>query len=237
MSPSQGRPDETTNVTSFALFAGISEDQAERLRAAMSPIRLRRGDVLFREGDEADKLYLIQTGKMKLGTSSPGNRENLLAVLGKGEIIGELTLFDPGARTATATAVTSANLLQLSHEAFVEWLDQNPAASMQLLKALAQRLRRTNEVVGGLVFFDVPGRIAKALLDLAEQFGEETADGTQVVQHHLTQEELAHLVGSSRETVNKTLTDFANRGWIKLDGRSVRLLDRAHLARRSAAAP
>ncbi|MDR3360632.1 MAG: Crp/Fnr family transcriptional regulator [Bifidobacteriaceae bacterium] len=233
MSDTQERPDGSAIITSSGLFADISQDQAERLRQAMSPVRLKRGQVLFREGEPADRLYLIQTGKMKLGNSSPGSRENLLAVLGKGEIIGELTLFDPGARTATATAVTPVNLLELSHEAFVEWLEENPAASQHLLKALARRLRRTNEAVGGMVFYDVSGRVAKALLDLADQFGEMTEDGAELVQHSLTQEELAHLVGSSRETVNKVLTDYANRGWIKLDARAVYILDHQHLRKRA----
>ncbi|MDR2454941.1 MAG: Crp/Fnr family transcriptional regulator [Bifidobacteriaceae bacterium] len=222
-----------TVVLSSGLFAGISQEQAERLRRAMVSVHLARGEVLFREGDPANRLYLIQTGKIKLGTTSPDNRETLLAVLGKGEIIGELTLFDPGARTATAAAVTASDLLELSHEAFVEWLEENPAASKHLLQALARRLRRTNEAVGGLVFTDVPGRVAKALLDLADQFGESLEDGTVLVRHSLTQEELAHLVGSSRETVNKSLAEYAARGWIKLDGRAVRILNPDHLAKRA----
>jgi CRP-like cAMP-binding protein len=103
---------------------------------------------------------------------------------------------------------------------------------VQLLRALAQRLRRTNEAMADLVFSDVPGRVAKALLDLAEKFGDDESDGVRV-RHDLTQEELAQLVGASRETVNKALSDFANRGWLRLEGRTVLLLDRERLARRA----
>ncbi|MDR2252912.1 MAG: Crp/Fnr family transcriptional regulator [Bifidobacteriaceae bacterium] len=220
-------------VTSSGLFAGISPEQEERLRAAMTSVRLARGDVLFKEGEPADRLYIVLSGKMKLGHTSSDRRENLLAVLGPGEMIGELTLFDPGARTATAAAITAAELLELTHAAFVEWLEANPAASQHLLQAMAQRLRRTNAALGSVVFFDVPSRVAKALLSLAEQFGEKTADGLELVRHSLTQEELAHLVGSSRETVNKALADYAARGWIKLDGRSVYILDRRNLEKRA----
>jgi CRP-like cAMP-binding protein len=170
---------------------------------------------------------------IKLGRTSPDGRENLLAVLGKGEFIGELTLFDPGPRTATATAVVRTDLLELSHQALSEWLDQNPAVSKHLLQQLARRLRRTNETVTDLIFADVPGRVAKALLDLADRFGENTAEGVYVT-HGLTQEELAHLVGASRETVNKALAEFIARSWIRLEGRSVRLLDIERLARRAA---
>jgi CRP-like cAMP-binding protein len=97
---------------------------------------------------------------------------------------------------------------------------------------LAQRLRRTNEAVGDLVFSDVPGRVAKALIDLGDRFGKSNAEGL-LVNHDLTQEELAQLVGASRETVNKALADFAGRGWLKLDGRSVLITDVDRLSKRS----
>ncbi|MEI7723383.1 MAG: Crp/Fnr family transcriptional regulator, partial [Actinomycetota bacterium] len=108
----------------------------------------------------------------------------------------------------------------------------NPEVSLQLLTRLSQRLRRTNEAVGDLVFSDVPGRVAKALIDLGDRFGKTTAEGL-LVNHDLTQEELAQLVGASRETVNKALADFAGRGWLKLDGRSVLITDVERLGKRS----
>jgi CRP-like cAMP-binding protein len=123
-------------------------------------------------------------------------------------------------------------LHSLSHEKVIPWLKQNPEVSLQLLARLAQRLRRTNEAVGDLVFSDVPGRVAKALIDLGDRFGKTTAEGL-LVNHDLTQEELAQLVGASRETVNKALADFAGRGWLKLDGRSVLITDVERLSKRS----
>jgi len=96
----------------------------------------------------------------------------------------------------------------------------------------AQRLRRTNNALSDLVFSDVPGRVARALLDLGEKFGQQTPEGLNVT-HDLTQEELAQLVGASRETVNKALADFAGRGWVRLESRSVLLLDQERLARRA----
>jgi CRP-like cAMP-binding protein len=111
-------------------------------------------------------------------------------------------------------------------------LRQNPEVSLQLLTRLSQRLRRTNEAVGDLVFSDVPGRVAKALIDLGDRFGKTTPEGL-LVNHDLTQEELAQLVGASRETVNKALADFAGRGWLKLDGRSVLIADVDRLSKRS----
>jgi CRP-like cAMP-binding protein len=171
-------------------------------------------------------------GKIKLGTTSNDGRESLLAVLGPGEMFGELSLFDPGPRTSTATALTETTLLGLGHEALGPWLTGRPGVGQALLKALAQRLRRTNENLSDLVFSDVPGRVAKALVELNEKFGEKRPEGF-YVEHDLTQEELAQLVGASRETVNKALADFVQREWIKLEPRAVLLLDLERLARRS----
>jgi CRP-like cAMP-binding protein len=171
-------------------------------------------------------------GKIKLGTTSNDGRENLLAVLGPGEMFGELSLFDPGPRTATATALTDTVLLGLGHEALGPWLTGNPGVGEALLKALAQRLRRTNENLSDLVFSDVPGRVAKALVELNEKFGEKRSEGF-YVEHDLTQEELAQLVGASRETVNKALADFVQREWIKLEPRAVLLLDVERLEKRA----
>ena len=153
---------------------------------SMTASHLERGDILFREGDRGDRLYVIGEGKIKLGRTSVDGRENLLAVLGPGEMFGELSLFDPGARTATATAVAETQLIALGHDDLNEFLSGRPAVAATLLAALARRLRRTNEALADLVFTDVPGRVAKALLDLSSRFGHPSDDGV-LVPHDLTQ--------------------------------------------------
>jgi CRP-like cAMP-binding protein len=213
------------------LFTALDDVAAASLLANMVSVKISKGSVLFAEGDEGDQLYVIAEGKLKLGTSSGDGRENLLSILGPGEMFGELSLFDPGPRTSTATAVTDAKLLSLGQEKLLPWLAENPKVALQLLARLAQRLRRTNEAVGDLVFSDVPGRVAKALIDLGERFGKKTEEGL-FVHHDLTQEELAQLVGASRETVNKALADFAGRNWLKLDGRAVLITDLERLSKR-----
>jgi CRP/FNR family transcriptional regulator, cyclic AMP receptor protein len=218
-------------VRKAPLFTALDEAAAASLRASMDSVKIAKGSILFAEGDEGDHLYVIVEGKLKLGTSSGDGRENLLSILGPGEMFGELSLFDPGPRTSTATAVTDARLLSLGQEKLIPWLAENPQVALQLLARLAQRLRRTNEAVGDLVFSDVPGRVAKALIDLGERFGKQTDEGL-FVHHDLTQEELAQLVGASRETVNKALADFAGRNWLKLDGRAVLITDFERLSKR-----
>ncbi len=214
------------------LFSALDDEAATALRSSMDDSRLRRGEVLFREGDEGDQLYIVTEGKVKLGRTSADGRENLLAILGPGQMFGELSLFDPGPRSATVTAVTDTTFSSLSHEDLLRWLDGRPAVARGLLTQLAGRLRHANDVVADLVFSDVPGRVAKALLDLAERFGRTADDGVHV-HHDLTQEELAQLVGASRETVNKALADFASRGWLRLEQRSVVILDVDRMSRRS----
>ena len=170
-------------VRQAPLFAALSDEDAQALLQRMSRARIERGDVLFEEGEPGDRLYVITSGKVKLGRRSPDGRENLLAVLGPGEMFGELSLFDPGARTTTATAVAGTDLVGLGHAELTEFVSTRP-------------------------------EVAEALLDL-------------------TQEELAQLVGASRETVNKALADFAGRGWLKLEARAVTLLDVERLQRRA----
>ena len=214
------------------LFSGVDEDSAAVLEDSMAASTLTRGDVLFNEGDTGNQLYVVIEGKIKLGRTSADGRENLLAILGPGQMFGELSFFDPGPRSATATAVTDVELKSLGHDALSPVLASHPDVALALLHQLAGRLRRTNEVVGDLVFSDVPGRVAKALLDLAGRFGRKADDGVHV-NHDLTQEELAQLVGASRETVNKALADFASRGWMRLEPRSVVILDLERLQRRA----
>lgn len=218
-------------VRTAPLFTALDDDAAASLRASMSSVRVNKGDTLFKEGDDGDRLYVVVEGKLKLGTSSGDGRENLLSILGPGEMFGELSLFDPGPRTATATAVTDTRLLALANDQVIGWVTRHPQVSLQLLGRLAQRLRRTNEVLADLVFADVPGRVAKALIDLGTRFGIQKDDGLHV-NHDLTQEELAQLVGASRETVNKALADFASRGWVRLEPRAVVVLDYERLSKR-----
>jgi CRP/FNR family transcriptional regulator len=219
-------------LATVPLFAALEDDTAALLASALTTRTVLRGHVVFSEGDTGDRLFVVLDGKVKISRAALDGRENLLAVLGPGEMFGELSLFDPGSRTATATAITECTLASLDHDDLRPLLLQQPAVAVQLLRALAQRLRRTNEAMADLVFSDVPGRVAKALLDLAEKFGVEESDGVRV-RHDLTQEELAQLVGASRETVNKALSDFANRGWLRLEGRTVLLLDPERVARRA----
>lgn len=214
------------------LFASLDQEGAQALMESLTEQIVVKGEILFHEGEFGDHLFLILEGKVKLGHASTDGRESLMAVLGPGEMFGELSLFDPGLRAATATALTQARVLSLGNTQLMPWLAGRPEVAAALLQAIARRLRRTNEAMADLVFSDVPGRVAKALMELGEKFGTLIPGGL-LVTHDMTQEELAQLVGASRETVNKALADFAQRGWISLESRQVLILDVERLGKRA----
>jgi CRP/FNR family transcriptional regulator, cyclic AMP receptor protein len=214
------------------LFQGVAPEAAEALAASLTYGDYTRGEHVFDEGEQGDTLFIVLSGKVKIGRRAADGRENMLSVMGPSDMFGELSLFDPGPRTATAVVVTDARLASLAHASLRPWIKDRPEIAEQLLRVLARRLRRTNDALADLIFTDVPGRVAKALLELASRFGTPEGEGVRV-HHDLTQEELAQLVGASRETVNKALADFASRGWMRVDSRAVTLLDRERLARRA----
>ncbi|PZS36156.1 MAG: Crp/Fnr family transcriptional regulator [Pseudonocardiales bacterium] len=215
------------------IFQGVEVAARAELTAAMAYLDVSRGDTVFTEGEQGDSLYIVVSGKVKMGRRAPDGRENMLAVMGPSDMFGELSIFDPGPRMATATAVTDGCLARLRQESLRAWMHERPEIAEQLLRVLARRLRRTNDALADLIFTDVPGRVAKSLLEMAQRFGTPESGGHTRVTHDLTQEELAQLVGASRETVNKALADFAGRGWLRLEGKSVVLLDEQRLARRA----
>ncbi|HVV29804.1 MAG TPA: Crp/Fnr family transcriptional regulator [Mycobacteriales bacterium] len=221
------------HIASFPLLTTLSEDDGAALAVQLVPLAASRGERIFTEGDTGDAVYLVLNGKIKISREAGDGRENLLMVMGPGDMFGELSLFDPGPRTATASAVVDTQMASLTHAGLQSWIEERPGGAMVVLQVLARRLRNTNDALSDLVFTDVPGRVAKALLGMAEKFGQPRDDGALTLQHGLTQEELAQLVGASRETVNKALADFATRGWLRLESRGVVILDQDRLEHRA----
>jgi CRP/FNR family cyclic AMP-dependent transcriptional regulator len=202
------------------LFQGIEPSAVPALTKQLHRVDFRRGHTLFVEGQPGDRLYIIVSGKIKIVRRSPDGRQNLLTIMGPSDMFGELSILDPAPRTTSATTITDLCAVAIDREALRAWMVERPEITERLLRLLARRLQRTNDNVADLIFTDVPGRVAKQLLQLAQRFGTQE-DGSLRVTHDLTQEEIAQLVGAARETVNKVLADFAHRGWITLEGKSV----------------
>jgi CRP/FNR family transcriptional regulator, cyclic AMP receptor protein len=152
--------------------------------------------------------------------------------MGPSDMFGELSVFDPGPRTSSAVTITKVRAVTVDRAALRSWIVDRPQIREQLLAVLANRLRRTDDDLLDLVFTDVPGRVARQLLALAQRFGTSNREGLRAT-HDLTQEELAALVGSTRASVNRALTHFSNRGWIRVEDKSVTILDAERLARRA----
>lgn len=214
------------------IFDGVDPAIAATLISQLRRVNFPRGATIFLEGTQGDTAYIISSGKVKVGSRAADGRENLLALLGPADLLGELAVFDPSGRTSTATAVTNVAAVALERAALRACMAESPALGEQLLRSLTRRLRQTTDALSDLIFCNVPARLAKQLLALARRFGTPYGDVVRV-NHDLTQEELAQLVGGSRESVNRALSEFAERGWIRLRGKSVLILDQPALARRA----
>jgi len=208
------------------LLGAMPADTLEGLRAVSTSRTFARNEVIFRRGEAASEMYGIVSGRVAILTSSPDGRESLVAVLEEGALFGELGLFDDGPRSADARALEETKVIVLAYEPLRAAIDQQPTLLWVIVRLLARRLRTTDDALADAVFLDVPARTAKRLLDIA---GDQDT-----FRLPMTQEDLAGLVGASRERVNKALSLFTRLGWIKVEGRNrYHILDRQALEERS----
>jgi CRP/FNR family transcriptional regulator, cyclic AMP receptor protein len=191
------------------VFAALSEGERLALAGRMRPRHFARNEVVFHRDDPAAHVYLIATGTLKVSIEDERGQEVVIGLVRGGDVFGELALFDEGQRSATVTALTETVTFTLASRDFTDVLQHNTAAMRQLLALLAGRIRRSTGHIEDLVFLDLPGRVAKCLLDQNELAG---SGGT--VQ--LTQEEIASFVGATRVAVNRVLVDLERRGALKL---------------------
>ena len=218
------------------IFRNRSSDLLVEFVKKLETVTFHRGEVIFIEGEPGDKLYIVITGKVKIGRRSADGRDILIALMGPLDIFGEIAIFDPILRSSTVTALSQVKLIMIDSCKLKNWLISKPEVCVYLLQIIAYRLRFSNNFISDQIFTDVPGRLARQLIYLGKKFGSQFVkdDTTKVhVNHELTQEEIAQLVGSSRETINKTLSDFTKRGWIHLQSRSIVINDMNKLAKRA----
>jgi CRP-like cAMP-binding protein len=208
------------------LFAALPPDVLDDLSAKARVRSLRRNELLFVQGDPSSELFVVLDGRIAVATRSTDGRESTVAVLDGGGLFGELGLFDEGRRSADARALTDVRLLALDYEPVRVILRERPELLWVIVRLLAHRLRATDEALADAQFLDVPARTAKRLLEAAGE-----ADEFRLA---MTQEELAGLVGASRERVNKALALFVRLGWVEPKGRGrYKLLDREALEQRA----
>jgi CRP-like cAMP-binding protein len=194
------------------LLGALSPEALESLRAVSEVRDVDRNEVLFRRGDDSNELFGIVSGRVAILTRSPDGRESLVAVLDEGSLFGELGIFDDGPRSADARALEATQLLVLDYEVVRAAIRAEPQLLWIIIRVLARRLRATDDTLADAVFLDVPGRTAKRLLELSA--------GEDEFRLRMTQEDLAGLVGASRERVNKALSMFTRLGWLSVEGRN-----------------
>jgi CRP-like cAMP-binding protein len=205
-------------LRSVPFFSGLDDAQLAALAGRMAQRTYRTREVIFHGDDPGDSLYVITEGAVKIYLSSPDGKEAVLAVLGRGDAFGELSLLDGLPRSDSAAALEPVSALLLRSESFWEFVRQYPEALRLLARNLAHLVRRETSLLGDALFLDLPARLARRLLDLAAHSGERVDGGT-LVRLPLTQSELADMVGATRVTVNRLLGDLKASGTIAREGR------------------
>lgn len=218
--------DQVDRLTRTSFFADADRGMLGRVADSSRERHLIRGDVLFNEGDPPDALYLVLGGRIAIAMSSPvDRRESVVALMEPGDLFGDLGMLDDGPRSALARALEPSSVLEVPYAPVRELFEQDPRLLWNVTRLLASRLRVMDEVLADSVFLDVTGRTAKRLLELA--------NGAEEFQLPVTQEELAGMVGASRERVNKAIASFIRLGWLEQHERSYRIVQRDRLELRA----
>lgn len=222
---------DTVLLRRIPLFADLAPDELITLASRVDKVSYRRGDLVFERDEPASTLYIINTGQVKISLQSPSGQEAVLAVLSDGEFFGELSLFDDKPHSAVAQAIGNTSLLTLHRDHFLAFIRRHPEVAIKIFRVLSARLRQTNEVLQDAAFLDIPSRVAKRLLELAESHGIRTPQGL-LIDLSLTQEEIAGMVGATRESVNKALRLYIDRGLITREKQRITVLEPQELRKR-----
>jgi len=208
-------------LRSIELFTDLDDEVLAVLLDQSRSLDLVRGDVIFAEGSDADALYVVDSGRIAIGNKSFDGRESMVALMTSGDLFGEMSLFDKLGRSAEARALEPSVVVEIPYQPLVELWERQPELLWKVIGLLTKRLRNMDEALADSFFLDVTGRTAKHLLELAGDRDE--------FEIPITQEELAGLVGASRERVNKAISSFVKLEWIDQNERSYRILKRREL--------
>jgi CRP/FNR family transcriptional regulator/CRP/FNR family cyclic AMP-dependent transcriptional regulator len=202
------------------LFSGLSDKALERLASATSRKSYTKDTPVVEENELGDSLYMILTGKVKVTNIGPDGKEVILSVLSTGEFFGEMSLLDQEPRSANVVTMEKTEMMLLRRKEFLNLLETNQEILSKLLGVLSGRLRHANAQIRSLALLDVLGRIARLLLDTARKEGRRLLDGSTVFRRP-THQEIASMVGTSRETVSRMIGDLSRDGFIKISGKDI----------------
>jgi CRP/FNR family transcriptional regulator, cyclic AMP receptor protein len=209
-------------LSGVPFFASLGEDALQALEQACRRRVFQRGETIFYEEDPGSALYILQAGQVKIVRLAPDGEERILHLQGEGSCLGELSLIDGALRSARAVALDRVEALVLYREPFLELLSRHPPVALAVMSALAGMVRRLSAQLQDLTALDVPGRLAKKLLELAATHGQSTPEGRHIPLP-LTQQELAHMIGATRVAVNQALSAFRQQGLLTTDRSGITL--------------
>ena len=210
----------TMVLKSVPMFATFSQDQLHALMGMMVRRTAPRGSAIMHEGDPVDSLYIVVSGRLKVMMGEADGKETILSIIGPGEFFGEMGLIDDNPRSASVVAIEPCELLAITKHAFRKCLVENADLAMAVMRVLVRRLREADRKIGSLAMLDVYGRVARLLLDISEN-----VNGRRVVTKRLTKQDIAKMVGASREMVSKVMRDLQTSGYIEVQGSSIVLRD------------
>lgn len=202
------------------LFSGLEDEDLESLIAVATKRKYPKESVIFFEHDVGDSLFVIMAGRVRVTILSDDGREIILSVLSSGDFFGEMSLLDNEPRSATAIAVQDTELVVLRRNDFLSIVQKRPRLLLNLLSVLSSRLRKANHQIGSLALLDVYGRVARVLLDMAREHGVRQKDG-RISFRRPTHQEIANMIGATRETVSRTISDLHRQGFIEISGKNV----------------
>ena len=210
----------TTVLKSVPMFATFSQDQLRGLVTMITRRSASRGSAIMLEGDPTDSLYIVISGRLKVMMGEADGKEMILSILGPGEFFGEMGLIDDKPRSASVIAIEPCELLAITKRAFKKCLLENSELAMAVMRVLVRRLREADRKIGSLAMLDVYGRVARLLLDMSEN-----VNGEKVVTKRLSKQDIAKMIGASREMVSKVMKDLQVSGYIEARGSTIVLRD------------
>ncbi|HUQ73909.1 MAG TPA: cyclic nucleotide-binding domain-containing protein [Burkholderiales bacterium] len=210
----------TAVLKAVPLFASFPEEQLRLLTTMVSRRSAARGTTIMAGGDATDSLYIVLSGRLKVMMSDSDGKEVILTLLGPGEFFGEMGLIDDEPRSASVVAIEACELLSIAKRDFKKCLSDSFEMTMQVMRSLVRRLREADRKIGSLALLDVYGRVARLLLDMAEN-----VNGEKIVTKRLPKQDIAKMIGASREMVSRVMKDLQTGGYIEVRGSTIVLRD------------
>ena len=210
----------TAVLKAVPLFASFPEDQLRMLTSVITRRSLPRSTTVMASGDPTDSLYIVLSGRLKVMMSDAEGKEVILSILGPGEFFGEMGLIDDAPRSASVVSIEACELLSIAKRDFKKSLAENFEMNMAVMRGLVRRLREADRKIGSLALLDVYGRVARLLLDMAEN-----VNGEKIVTKRLPKQDIAKMIGASREMVSRVMKDLQTGGYIEMRGSNIVLRD------------